>query len=519
MSYFFRLARRRLLACALVGLLTIVIRLALLPRNPVPEPFVHDEFSYLLAADTFASGRLTNPPHPLWQHFESFHIIQQPTYASKYPPAQGLILAAGQKLGHPWIGVLLSMGLMCAAICWMLQGWLAPGAALFGALLAMLRIGVTGYWMDSYWGGAAAGIGGALVLGSLPRLMRRPSIPLGLVYGAGSAILMNSRPYEGFILVAAATLGFACMGRWRIRALIPCVAAAAIVIGLSIAGMAYYNFAVTGSPAKLPYQVHEEQYTVAAALIWQPLKPVPAYRHDVMRFMWSKWDVGIYQTARDRPLYMFGVKLFLLFLFFVGYWPLLIPLLVVPWTWKNRRARLASILGGVFLLALVPERFVLPHYAAPAAGLFFVVLVYGFVSLSRWKLKGRPRGKVLATVLGLAWVIQFVGVTVVNPPQRENFPLKRAQILRELQTHEGKHLVFVRYGPTHSFHEEWVYNAANIDASRIVWSRTMGPADDQSVIDYYRDRQVWVLDPDLNPPLLTPYRAALASADPAQFKK
>jgi hypothetical protein len=66
-------------------------------------------------------------------------------------------------------------------------------------------------------------------------------------------------------------------------------------------------------------------------------------------------------------------------------------------------------------------------------------------------------------------------------------------------------LVFVRYWPGHVFQEEWVWNAADIDASRVVWARDLGEPEDEKLRRYYPDRAVWLLEPDARPPLLTPY--------------
>ncbi len=201
------IAQRPCLTIMLIGLLAFLGSATIGLIGGITEPTVQDEFSYLLAADTFAHDRLTNPTHPMWVHFESIHIIHQPTYMSKYPPGQGAILALGQLLsGQPIVGVWLSMGLMCAAICWMLHAWVPARWALIGGLFSVLHpvVGIGGDAAQSYWGGALPAAGGALVLGATRYLLTEPKVRHTLLMGLGLIVLANTRPYEGFLVGSCA---------------------------------------------------------------------------------------------------------------------------------------------------------------------------------------------------------------------------------------------------------------------------------------------------------------------------
>ena len=534
-----RIAFRKQLSIVIVFLVALITSMIYSWYLP-PMANIADEFAYLHGAETFLSGRLTNPAHPMWKHFESLMVISIPTTSSKYPPAQSVFMAAGKLFtGQHIAGVWISYALACASLCWMLQAWTTPRWAFIGGLFAAVHpfmqgglyfqtgqvrnaildgipLNVQQYiwsWSQSYWGGAIAMIGGCLIYGTLPRMRRGPDLFLAMTMATGLLILANSRPFEGLIVSIPASIMVLIRlvrisGQGELKSCIyRFILPLSTILLLGSGLMASYNHAVTGSLFRMPYQEYAAQYDSAPMFVFQKPQRTIQYRHEDFRSLYMNEHYTMYESQlrlmgwlRKRPNSIISPLVF-----FVG--PFSFAMFWLPAALRRQPVRIAFLSGLLLITIHQSVIATVPHYIAPAACLIIFVIISCMRELSIIRFGNHRIGRICVIYLMTLLPICLTMVAM----KRDHFSsfYIKSKIQNQLETTDGHHLVIVgsstRPDKANTF--AWVYNQPDIDRSKVIWAYDMGPLMNQELLEYFKDRKVWRIESENMQPVLIEYRS------------
>ncbi len=518
--YVRRFAERTGWCMLLLAVLPVALRLALLSHHPVPAPDVYDEFSHLLEADTLRHLRLANPAHALPQFFETFFVLQQPTYSSIYPIGQGLAMAIGWVIfGLPWAGVLLGVAAFCSLCYWMLRGWTTPAWALAGGLLAVIEFGPLNQWANSYWGGALAAAAGCLVFGSLPRLRAGANVRDALLLGTGLGLHLLIRQFESIFLLLAVILYFLPAIR---MALAKPAGIAALALLPAVFLTLLQNREVTGSWTTLPEMLSQYQYGVPASLTFEAPQ-VPRRELTQQQAMDYKMQLSFHQGPETFSSYFERLEYRVRFYRFFFLPPLYLAGLAFFWSLREYRFVWVVLTLTIFALGTNFFPAFQIHYIAAVTCLFILVSIVGLQQLSRLRIRGNAVGQEAAVLIAALCAAHFLFWYGMHAAEDSDFsmaairyepwdyinhgnPARRIFVVQELARIPGQLLVFVRYLPQHIFQDEWVYNAADIDASRVVWARDLGAVENQTLLRYYPGRTALLLETDFRQPKLSEYK-------------
>jgi hypothetical protein len=337
-------------------------------------------------------------------------------------------------------------------------------------------------------------------------------------------VLVNSRPFEGFLLslpVAVVLLTWVfskSSPEWGVKL-------RRVVFPLAIVGVAagafgaYYNMRTTGNAFESPYAANERTHLSGTPpFAWQGLRPPVHFANPQLETYYNVYLRKLHVENETRSVRGAALKLAMnaktFLVFFLGP-ALCLPLAlgIVMSRRKIRRgiqgARLWTWQLGLGFGALLLVTWFWAHYLAPMTATIFALMVVGIRSLRQWRVKGRAVGLAMSRVVVLFAILlgPFGQSGTAFTFQTPDLLAYRVQFNKQLEATPGKHLVIVRYGPDHSVLREWVYNGADLDNGKVVWAREIPGLNIRPLLEHFKDRQVWLVEPDASPPRLTQYKA------------
>ena len=273
--------------------------------------------------------------------------------------------------------------------------------------------------------------------------------------------------------------------------------------------MGYYNWRTTGNPLLMPHTLNTNTYHSSATFLWQQPGPEKQYRNAQFDDFYNGWERENYRNTWSdvRRVSWEKIQRCGYAFFWLG---AILALPGLPFALRDRKARLlwfSLALGTAAVFAVIWSN---AHYAAPFTAIIYLLIVQSVRHLRTIRILGKPFGMALSRAAVLLLLIDVTG----DVRAEKCDPLiwtcegdvSRFAVVDKLDHEPGKHLVMVRYDESeHNVHDEWVYNAADVDASKIVWARELDARQNRKLFNYFSDRQVWLVTPDEDNTYLAPY--------------
>jgi len=265
---------------------------------------------------------------------------------------------------------------------------------------------------------------------------------------------------------------------------------------LTLAFMGYYNWRLTGNALLFPHTLNERTYESVPPFFWQAPLPEKHYNNDRFEEFFNVWEREEY-TRGWKGFLSVSLTKSTRFASAFCWLGLVLALPGLPSALRDRKLRALWLTLGCVVVAAYLVVWSNAHYIAPATCLFFALAVQ---SLRHLRTMGNLRlawGKALSR----AAVSLLIVNTATAAAHKECDPIywtcqadqSRTLVLQKLQSEPGKHLVMVRYNEDDlSVHDEWVFNGADIDGSKVLWARELDAQQNKKLFEYFKDRKVWL---------------------------
>ena len=299
-------------AIVLVGVGLINLVLSLFVHWAVLKGFPNsgDEYSYLLGAELLAGGRLSAPPSPEPRAaFRLNQTLNDDRFFSKYPPGWPAVLAAGVRLGVPWL-VNPIVGTLTLLLLYRLASRHFSARIATYALVSLCASPYFVFMSASYFSQPVALLWATAFLLAFYEVYEGRSRVAAVAMGVAAGLLFLSRPFTSVAIVVPLLVFLVVRGfrAGRVGDAVRSVAIFSAAFVPLLITYLLYNRALTGNAWYSPFELYDPG---DRPFISDPLRgPLWSFKHNVIERLailnlWQPFSVllvGLYLFQRRDAL-------------------------------------------------------------------------------------------------------------------------------------------------------------------------------------------------------------------------